>query len=242
MRAVVAAPGAAVEAEAARTPVYVFDLWVRVIHWVVFFCVILLVITGMYIANPYIIVARNAHEPFVMGTIRVVHFYSAVVFDIAVFARIALMFLGSRYARWDQFIPVTKRRWKNALESLKFYVFLRRRPPAAIGHDAFDGLIFTLRFLIDLLIIATGFALWSKITSYHSPMTIFHVLIPFFGGLQGARHLHHLLMWLVIAFIVQHVIRVVVLSAIKHDGTIDSMFTGYRYVTQEELTDEDGGH
>ncbi len=229
---------APVAGEAVRVPVYVWDIWVRVIHWAVFFCFIILAITGSYISHPFIPVARDAYEPFLMGTVRVVHFYTAMVFDLAVFARIVLMFVGSPYARWDQFIPVTKRRWNSALESLKFYVFLRRTPPEAIGHDALDGLIFAARFLVDLLIIATGFALYSKITSYSSPLAIFQGLIPYFGGLQSVRWLHHMLMWVAILFILQHVIRVIVLSTVKHDGTVESMLSGYRYVTKEDLAEE----
>ncbi|MHB8145463.1 MAG: hypothetical protein ACYDEW_07490, partial [Vulcanimicrobiaceae bacterium] len=76
------------------------------------------------------------------------------------------------------------------------------------------------------------------ITSYNSPLAIFQGLIPFFGGLQGARWLHHILMWVAILFILQHVIRVIVLSTVKHDGTVESMLSGYRYVTKEDLAEE----
>jgi Ni/Fe-hydrogenase 1 B-type cytochrome subunit len=116
-----------------------------------------------------------------------------------------VQFLGNRYARWDQFIPVTKARWRNVLESLQFYLFLRRKPAPAVGHDGLDGLIFAVRFLIDFVIIFTGFAMYSRFTSYKSPLALFHVLLPLFGGFQHTRWLHHVMMWVVIAFILQHI-------------------------------------
>ncbi|MFY9780191.1 MAG: Ni/Fe-hydrogenase, b-type cytochrome subunit [Candidatus Baltobacteraceae bacterium] len=224
--------------EKERRLVYVRQLGVRITHWTVVTCVVILVTTGTYISHPFT-VGGSARDPMVMATVRVTHFYTAIVFDVAVFARIALMFLGNRYARWDQFIPVTKARWRNVLESLKFYLFLRRTPAPAVGHDALDGLVFTVRFLIDFVIIFTGFAMYSRFTSYKSPLSYFHVLLPVFGGFQHTRWLHHVMMWVFLAFVAQHVTRVVLLAALKRDGTVESMFSGYKFVSSEELAEDE---
>jgi Ni/Fe-hydrogenase 1 B-type cytochrome subunit len=229
-----------VSPETGRQLVYVRELPVRIIHWVVVLCVVVLATTGTYIGHPFT-VGGSARDPLVMATIRVTHFYTAMIFDIAVFARIALMFVGNKYARWDQFIPVTKARLRNLIESLQFYFFLRRKPASAVGHDGFDGLIFAVRFLVDFVIIGTGFAMYSRFTSYKSPLALFHVLLPVFGGFQHTRWLHHLMMWVAIAFVMQHITRVVLLSAIKHDGTVESMFSGYKFVTPEEFAESGNG-
>lgn len=232
MNTVLAAPAPAV---AGRQAVYVRELVVRVIHWTVFVCVAVLVVTGLDISHPFLLAVGDERGRFVTGTVRVIHFYAAMVFDIAVFARIAWMFVGNRYARWDQFIPVSRRRWRSLVDSLKYYLFLRDRPAPTAGHDGFDGVIFTARFLVDLAIIGTGFALYSRITRFNSLLAMFRPLVPLFGGLQSARWIHHMMMWVAIAFIIQHIARVVTLSAVKHDGTVDSMFSGYKFVTPEEL-------
>ncbi len=221
-----------------RQAVYVRDLVVRVTHWTIFLCFVVLVATGLYISRPF---TAGTSGHFVTGTVRVVHLYAALVFDIAVFARVAWMFVGSRYARWDQFVPVSRKRWRNLVESLKFYLFLRRTPAPAVGHDGLDGAIFAARFLVDFVIIGTGFALYSTITSFNSPMALFRILIPVFGGLQSARWIHHMMMWVAIAFVIQHVARVVTLSAVKRDGTVDSMFSGYKFVAPEEPAAERDG-
>jgi len=219
--------------------VYVRSLPVRLCHWTIFFCVVVLTATGIFIAHPYMSGASRG-EPFLMGTVRIIHFYTAIIFDVAFAAELGLILLGGRFERWDQYIPLSRKRWRSIVESLKYYVFLRRRPPATIAHDGLDGLIFIIGFAIDVLIICTGFALWADITSYNSPLALLGFLVPIFGGLQTARLIHHALMWVMIAYVLQHVIRAVTLSAIKKDGTMDSIFSGYKYVTLPEVAEFEG--
>ena len=59
--------------------------------------------TGFYIGHPFIAVSGPARDHFVMGTMRVIHLYTAIVFSLAVLFRIYWMFVGNRYARWDQY-------------------------------------------------------------------------------------------------------------------------------------------
>lgn len=219
-----------------RRLIHVRSVATRVLHWTIFLCVLILIATGFYIADPFLI-APEGGEPAVMETVRFIHFYTALVFDLAFASEIGLILLGGRYERWDQYIPLSRKRWRSIVESLKFYFFLRRTPPATIAHDGLDGLIFIIGFIIDVLIIGTGFALWANITSYNSPLALMSFLIPIFGGLQTARLIHHILMWVMIAYVLQHVIRVIMLSAIKKDGTMDSMFSGHKYVSVREVAE-----
>ena len=53
--------------------VYVWELPVRLTHWVIFFSIIILSATGYYIGNPFISVPGAARDHFVMGTVRAVH-------------------------------------------------------------------------------------------------------------------------------------------------------------------------
>ena len=64
---------------------YVWEVPVRVTHWVNFLAIIMLSVTGIYIGTAKTL----AHEPsqFVMGWIRFVHFVAAYAFSISVLAR-----------------------------------------------------------------------------------------------------------------------------------------------------------
>ncbi len=70
--------------------VYVWDLLVRTTHWLIMVSVFILAITGIYIGKPYLIPAQPGGEHFVMATVKVVHFYTAIIFALAVVSRIAL--------------------------------------------------------------------------------------------------------------------------------------------------------
>ena len=85
--------------------VYIWELPVRLTHWLIFFSFIILSATGYYIGHPFISVAGPARDHFVMGTARAVHMYAAIVFALSVLVRIYWMFAGNAYARLTQFIP-----------------------------------------------------------------------------------------------------------------------------------------
>jgi Ni/Fe-hydrogenase 1 B-type cytochrome subunit len=76
--------------------------------------------------------------------------------------------------------------------------------------------------------IGTGFALMSASASVGSVMSGFDFLIPLFGGLQMARFIHHVCMWLIIGFAAHHVWSAYLIGSVEGSGLIDSIFTGYK--------------
>jgi Ni/Fe-hydrogenase 1 B-type cytochrome subunit len=213
-----------------REPVYVWDVVVRVTHWTIVLSMALLAVTGIYIGAPF------AHGAFVMGWMKILHFYGAIAFTLAVFSRLAWMVIGPRRIGWRQFIPTTKRRRRGLLESLKFYMFLRKEPPDAIGHNPLAGLMYIAVFGMYLVVIVTGFALYS-ISSY-SFMRVFQFLLVPLGGAQWARWIHHGMMWVLLMFVVQHVYSCLLTSSVERNGTIDSMFSGYKFLRRDRKADD----
>ena len=212
------------------------SLPVRLCHWTIFLCVPILVLTGLYISHPYLLAAET-RDPFVTGTIKYIHVYTACVFDVAFAAELMMIFVGGRYERLGQYIPLSRKRWRSVVESLKFYLFLRRTPPMTVGHDGLDGFVFDIGFLIETVIILTGFAMWANLTAYDSPLAYLGFLVPIFGGLETARWIHHIMMWIMIAWILQHVIRAIMLSVIKQDATMESIFSGYKYISPQKVAE-----
>jgi len=210
--------------------VYVWELPVRLTHWAIFFSIIVLSATGYYIGNPFISVPGAAKDHFVMGTVRVVHLYAAIVFTLAVLVRIYWMFAGNGYARLMQFIPLSRQRLRSLWRTFLYYSFIRHEPDDYAGHNALAGASYAMIFVIYLVMIATGLALYSVVVSVGSPFEAFSFLIPLFGGLQMARLIHHIGMWLVLIFVVMHVYFVFLSSIIEHIGTFDSIFSGYKFM------------
>jgi Ni/Fe-hydrogenase 1 B-type cytochrome subunit len=216
--------------------VYVWEWPVRVTHWLIAGSIVLCSATGIYIGNPFLISSGPAGSRFLMGAAKLLHSYGAIVFTLSVLSRIAWMFIGNQYARWDKFVPLARKRREGVLPTVSFYVFRLRKPPGFVGHNPVAGLTYTLVFLLFFMMIATGFAMYSASAGVGSPMRLFRFLIPLVGGLQTARWIHHVVMWLLLGFAVHHVYSAALMSQVEGNGTIESIFSGYKFVPPEDLT------
>ena len=210
--------------------VYVWELPVRLTHWLIVLSIIVLSATGYYIGHPFISVPGQARFHFVMGTMRAVHMYTAIVFTLSVLVRLYWMFVGNAYARLNQFIPLSRERLLSLWHTFEFYSFLRRNPAEYPGHNAMAAASYGFIMLVYLIMAATGLALYTAIASAASPFQIFQFLLPLFGGLQMARLIHHIGMWIILVFIVAHLYFITLASIIERNGTIDSIFCGYKTI------------
>ena len=218
-----------------RVPVYVWDLVVRLTHWVIFASILLLSVTGIYIGSPFVIAAGPATQNFVMGWMKIVHFYGALAFSLAVVIRVVWLFLGPRYARWSQFVPSTKERLQHMWGTFKFYTFIRAEPPPAVGHNALAGFAYIGVFGMYFVMILTGLAIYGASAHVGSAMSKFAWFLPLFGGAQSARWIHHVIMWLLLCFAVHHVYSAMLMAKIEKTGTMDSIFGGWKVVPKNLL-------
>lgn len=214
--------------------VYVWETPVRIAHWLIVFSIVVLSVTGFYIGRPLITVSGPATQHFVMGWAKVIHGYAAYIFITAVLLRIIWMFTGNKYAHWDKFIPVHASRRHGIWPTLKFYLFAMRKPPGFVGHNPLAGATYTLVFALYFLQIATGLAM--RGAGAGSPLHWFATLAPLVGGLQIARWIHHAIMWLLLGFAVHHVHSSVLMSTVEANATVESIFSGYKFVPEEDLT------
>jgi Ni/Fe-hydrogenase 1 B-type cytochrome subunit len=210
---------------------YVWDLVVRISHWLIVFSMVVLVFTGLDMSRPFL-----GGGKFVTGWVKVVHYYAAIVFSLAVAARIAWMFLGPRAIGWRQFVPITKARRHDLIETAKFYMLINSRPPVSVGHNPLAGLSYIFVFSLYVLMTLTGFALYS-VSAYTSYMKAWGVLLPLFGGAQGARWLHHATMWVLILFVIFHISAALLTSRAEKNGVLDSIFSGYKFLPKGKKDD-----
>jgi Ni/Fe-hydrogenase 1 B-type cytochrome subunit len=215
--------------------VYVWEWPVRMAHWCTAYAILALAATGLYMGHPFVISSGPAGARFVMGWAKVIHFYAAIVFVLAVVSRVIWMFLGNTYARWDKFVPTNRRRLLGLLPTLRYYLFRLRQPPGFVGHNPLAGFTYAFVFLMFFTMIATGLALYSVSAGVSSPFRVFSFLLPLLGGAQTARFVHHVVMWLILAFAVHHVYSSVLMSQVEARGTVESMASGYKFVPCEDL-------
>jgi Ni/Fe-hydrogenase 1 B-type cytochrome subunit len=213
--------------------VYVWEWPVRITHWLIVASILTLSATGIYIGRPFV----TSHSTTLMATVKEIHGYAAIVFTLAVVSRVAWMFVGNTYSRWYNFLPVHRHRRKGLVGTFEFYVFLLRKPPGYVGHNPLAGMIYVLVFLLYFVMIATGFSLYSTGAPADSPMRIFQFLVPLFGGVQSARWIHHVVMWLLLGFAVHHVYSSILMSQVEANATTESIISGYKFVPREDVTE-----
>ncbi len=220
-----------------RVRVYVWELPVRVTHWLLVLSIVSLAVTGFYIGSPFAIVAGEARGRFVMGYMKLVHAHSATVFTLSLLARVAWMFLGNEWSRWHQFLPVRRERLKGLVPTFLFYTWFRRKAPEYIGHNPLAGLTYAAVFALCILQVVTGYAMYGA-SNPDSPMAFMAGVAPWIGGLQSTRWIHHIVMWLLIGFGVHHVYSALLMSITEANATVDSIFSGNKFVERKTLEKE----
>lgn len=224
--------------------VYVWQLPVRVFHWATVISMIALIITGFIIANPPAINQNvEATNSYWFGIVRLVHFSSAFIAIAVALFRLYWMFAGNKFADWKNFIPYTKKGWKNIWYVLKVDVLLMKDKDhklsnISIGHNHLAATSYFVMALIFVLQAMTGLALMSETSDFWFTK-MFAWVLPFFGGDIPVRYIHHILTWVFMAFIAIHVYLVLYHDYIEARGETSAMLSGYKFVRSERIIDDE---
>lgn len=220
----------------ARYRLYVWQIPVRVTHWVNFGSILILSVTGVYIADPFLVSPGDSF----MTTVRFIHMVAAFVFVASGLVRAYWWFAGNRFARWTAFVPVTRAQRAELGRQLRWYLFLRKEAPRVLGHNALatgSYLVVYLGFAAQTL---TGFALAGADGS--QPWADLFGWVSMILGIQGVRLLHHLIMWLTFVFMIHHVYSCLLVDHWERNGLMSSIFSGYKFFSRHEVEEaRDGG-
>lgn len=219
-----------------RVRLYVWQVPVRVTHWVIVACIVILSVTGVYIADPFLIPAGGN----VMTAVRVIHIGTAIVFLVAGMVRTLWLLVGNRFARWSAFIPTSRNQATELFRQAGYYAFLRREIPKVLGHNQLAATAYIALFGLLFIETITGFAL-DGIGGAQPAGMIFGWLTDLLGP-QFLRLVHHLCMWAILAIAIFHIYSCVLVDHVEKNGLMSSIFSGYKFPTREEvLESRDGG-
>lgn len=219
-----------------RVRVYVWQIPVRFTHWLTFFSIVVLSITGAYIADPFLFPVNDR----TMSTFRFIHLIAAFAFLASGVIRTYWLFAGNQFARWSAFIPTTRQHWREFRSQTAFYAFLRKDLPGILGHNALAGGTYFVVFFLFLVQTFTGLGL--EAAHGTPPWSTLFGWVPSLFGEQGTRFIHHLLMWVIAAFAVHHVYSALLVDHIERSGLMSSIFSGNKFVPRWRIEEaRDGG-
>lgn len=224
--------------------VYVWELPVRIFHWINVLCITVLAITGFIIADPPAILSgAEASESYWFGTVRFIHFGTAYIFFFNMLFRIYWAFVGNRFANWKSFLPLSQKMRRNILHVLKVDILLQHDKTndvrnISVGHNAVAAISYVGLFVVAVVQVITGFGLYAPMSGWWLA-DLFNWVVPLFGGDFMVRTIHHIATWLFIFFTLVHVYLVFYHDWLEGRGEVSSMFGGYKFVQEDRLTKEE---
>lgn len=209
-----------------RVPVRVWQVPIRIIHWLLVGSIVVLSVTGFYIGTP--ILLSDASIPL-MAWARAIHLGAAFVFIALIVCRAIFAFTGNRYARWDQWLPLRRERLKTILPTLRFYLFLSKEPPTFVGHNPLAGMTYTVLFGMFTVEVFTGLALQS-VHDHDGWMRAVSGWVYALASAGTIRLIHHLIMWFTWGFVIHHIYSATLMDHDERTGVISSIITGWKNI------------
>jgi Ni/Fe-hydrogenase 1 B-type cytochrome subunit len=215
-------------------PVYVFEVPVRIWHWVMAGCMVVLGVTGYLIGSPPPSIGGEGYDNFMFGYIRFAHFTAAYLFAVTFALRVLWAFVGNRFAREIFVMPLKMLSfewWGGLIDQTMYYLFLKPEARPWQGHNplAMAGMFF-MYVLGTVFMICTGFALYGEDLGMQSwAFRAFSSwVLPLFGYSQNVHTLHHLGMWYLVMFTMIHLYMVVREDICSGETVISTMVNGWR--------------
>ncbi len=226
----------------------------RIIHWVNVLSMVVAVITGLYIAEPYYqtLIADGAVDKYVMAWNRWGHFIVAIIFDVTSII-VAYLYFFSRFEKSYKKVLPTGANIKEFFEVLLNLVTLNRRKKFDSTHsDSFNTVYFTIFHLLLAWMLLTGLQLYvhglesgeSSIGTWWPWML--HLVTDWTlsvsnwligstatgANIMDVRIVHHYTMWFILTWVVFHIYYQVWRTIFWKEGDIAIVVGGSKFVKE----------
>jgi Ni/Fe-hydrogenase 1 B-type cytochrome subunit len=218
----------------------------RIIHWLNAICMVVAVITGLYIGHPYYqsFIADPAVDKYVMAWNRWGHLIVAIIFDVTA-VLIGYLYFFSRFEKpYKKLIPTKQNLVEFCEVFLNLITFNRRKQFDSSHSDSYNIVFFTIFHLLLIFMLFTGLQLYvqglaagiSSIGSWWPSML--HLTTDWtlnvFGGNMGVRIAHHTSMYLILVWVMCHIYYQIWRTIFWKEGDIAIVIGGSKFVREEE--------
>ena len=218
----------------------------RIIHWLNAICMVVAVITGLYIGHPYYqsFIADPAVDKYVMAWNRWGHLIVAIIFDVTA-VLIGYLYFFSRFEKpYKKLIPTVKNIVEFCEVFLNLITFNRRKKFDSSHSDSYNIVFFTIFHFLLIFMLFTGLQLYvqglasgiSSIGSWWPSML--HLTTDWtlnvFGGNMGVRIAHHTSMYLILVWVMCHIYYQIWRTIFWKEGDIAIVIGGSKFVREEE--------
>jgi Ni/Fe-hydrogenase 1 B-type cytochrome subunit len=219
--------------------VYVFGRYIRVAHWIRNGLLIWLVLSGIYLGNPFLATRlyAEASESFVMAQVRGWHVLAGWILLAMTLVRIYQFLFVRPDGRLGlgaelRMAPVMFS-WKAWRDQLAFYLLLRRDHPHFVysNYGPLQYLVYTVLYASLLVISITGILLAAPYLAGGLASWSAGLLRPIevgLGGLANVRAVHRFTMWFFVVFTLVHIYMAVWNSIRTGNLLLEGIVSGFK--------------
>ncbi|MEW5802698.1 MAG: Ni/Fe-hydrogenase, b-type cytochrome subunit [bacterium] len=207
-----------------------WSLALRINHWTMAASIVILVISGLYIARPLTILgAGETWQKFSIAKVRFIHLLFGFILTSLLAWRAYLAFFSRSSADWKDFFAWLD--FKSLVKQVKFYMLLSDEPPPE--HSGLYGTVqsgaYGVLLIMTFLVVITGLILYGALHQAGLGSVISATLYPLEGtmsGLAGVRFIHHVLTWVFVLFMCIHVYMALWTDVVLKKSIISSIIHG----------------
>jgi Ni/Fe-hydrogenase 1 B-type cytochrome subunit len=201
-------------------------------HWIRAISIVVLTVTGFYIAVPFVTAEPNP-EPtsFMYALFRSWRIIFGFVMTFAVLFKTYLFLFGRKHnierkAIKDLFNPVI---WA---KQVGYYLLVAKHPKLNGAYNPIQFVAYVGFYVMMALLIVTGLILYVHV--YHNGLgaMLYDSMMALevkMGGLAMVREIHHITMWGVILFVLGHVYMAIFNAVYGKEGAMDAIFSGLKW-------------
>ncbi len=201
-------------------------------HWIRALSIVVLIITGFYIAEPIITPIPSAQpDNFMYALFRSWHIiFGFVLTSLILIKSYRFLFVSKNQMEREAIKDVFN--IKVWLQQIGYYLLISKHPKLKGVYNPLQFMAYFTFYLMMFLLILTGFVLYVHV--YHNGLGAFmyepmRAVEAMMGGLAMVREIHHIAMWGVILFILGHVYMAIYNAVFVKEGAIDAIFSGMKW-------------